>query len=74
MPLRRRYAILVHLTAPGSTIGGGEALLPGVMAGHNGDAAFGLTLFFGHDEEDVYVYENRPAIRTSIAIRAIMGG
>ena len=52
---------LVHLTAPGfDAIGAGEALLPGIMSGHNGDAAFGLTLFFGHDEEDVYVYETRP--------------
>ena len=52
---------LVHLTAPGlDVIGAGEALYPGVMTGHNGAAAFGLTLFFGHDEEDVYVYETRP--------------
>lgn len=51
---------LVHLTAPGlDAIGTGEAIFPGIMIGHNGDAAFGLTLFFGHDEEDVYVYETR---------------
>jgi penicillin amidase len=52
---------MVHLAAPGfDAIGAGEAVLPGIMMGHNGDAAFGLTLFFGDDEEDVYVYETRP--------------
>ena len=52
---------LVHLTAPNfDAIGAGEALYPGIMTGHNGEAAFGLTLFFGHDQEDVYVYEIRP--------------
>jgi penicillin G amidase len=51
---------LVHLTAPGfNAIGTGEAIFPGIVIGHNGDAAFGLTLFFGHDEEDVYVYETQ---------------
>jgi penicillin amidase len=52
---------LVHLTTPGfDVIGAGEAGFPGIMMGHNGDAAFGLTRFFGADEEDVYVYETRP--------------
>jgi len=52
---------LVHLTAPGfDAIGAGEAILPGIMLGHNGHSAFGLTLFFGPDEEDVYVYETKP--------------
>jgi penicillin amidase len=52
---------LVHLTAPGfDAIGAGEATFPGIMIGHNGEIAFGLTLFMGHDEEDVYVYETRP--------------
>jgi penicillin amidase len=52
---------LVHLTAPGfDAIGGGEPILPGIMLGHNGHSAFGLTLFFGPDEEDVYVYETGP--------------
>lgn len=52
---------LVHLTAPGfDAIGAGEALLPGIALGHNGHAAFGITLFFGNDEEDVYIYETRP--------------
>jgi hypothetical protein len=30
------------------------------MMGHNGTIAFGLTLFFGPDEEDLYVYETSP--------------
>jgi penicillin G amidase len=52
---------LVHLTAPGfDAIGTGEPILPGIMVGHNGHSAFGLTLFFGPDEEDVYVYETKP--------------
>ena len=52
---------LVHLTAPGfDAIGTGEPILPGIMIGHNGFCAFGLTLFFGPDEEDVYVYETKP--------------
>ncbi len=53
---------LVHLTAPGfDAIGTGEAVFPGIMIGHNGDAACGLTLFFGPDEEDVYVYQTDPS-------------
>ena len=53
---------LIHLTAPGfDAIGTGEAIFPGIMIGHNGTAAFGLTLFCGHDEEDVYVYETESA-------------
>lgn len=49
---------LVHLSCPEfDGIGAGEPILPGIMAGHNGQIAFGLTLFFGTDEEDVYVYE-----------------
>ncbi|SEQ19442.1 penicillin amidase [Faunimonas pinastri] len=52
---------LVHLTAPGfDAIGAGEPCLPGICIGHNGTAAFGLTLFFGPDQEDVYVYETSP--------------
>ncbi len=51
---------LVHLTAPGlDTIGAGEPCLPGVSIGHNGTAAFGLTIF-PIDQEDVYVYELNP--------------
>lgn len=52
---------LVHLTAPGfDAIGTGEPIFPGIMIGHNGHSAFGLTLFYGPDEEDVYVYETKP--------------
>lgn len=57
---------LVHLTAPGfDAIGGGEPILPGIMLGHNGHSAFGLTLFFGPDEEDVHAYETKPGNPTS---------
>ncbi len=52
---------VVHLSAPEfDGIGAGEPALPGLCIGHNGTAAFGLTLFFGHDQEDVYVYETHP--------------
>lgn len=48
---------LAHLHAPGiNVIGGGEPMLPGVSIGHNGVAAFGLTVFPA-DQEDLYVYE-----------------
>lgn len=51
---------IVHLSAPGlSLIGAGEPAVPGVSLGHNGQAAFGLTIF-GADQEDVYVYETHP--------------
>ena len=52
---------IVHLSCPEfDGIGAGEPILPGIMIGHNGTIAFGLTLFFGPDEEDVYVYETAP--------------
>lgn len=52
---------IVHLTSPGfDGIGAGEPSLPGISMGHNGTAGFGLTLFFGHDQEDVYTYETHP--------------
>jgi penicillin G amidase len=52
---------LVHLSCPEfDAIGAGEPVNPGIMLGHNGNSAFGLTLFFGPDEEDVYVYETAP--------------
>lgn len=52
---------IVHLTCPEfDGIGAGEPSAPGIMAGHNGTIGFGLTLFFGPDEEDVYVYETHP--------------
>jgi penicillin amidase len=53
---------LVHLTAPGlDLIGAVEPNFPGITIGHNGHAAFGLTLFLGPDQEDVYVYDTDPA-------------
>lgn len=52
---------IVHLTAPGfDAIGAVEPIMPGITMGHNGVAAFGLTLFFGHDQEDLYVYDLHP--------------
>src|SRR5262245_30354289 len=52
---------LVHLTAPGlDVIGAGEPSQPGICIGHNGTSAFGLTLFLGPDQEDIYVYELHP--------------
>jgi penicillin amidase len=51
---------LVHLTAPGiDVIGATDPAFPGVAIGHNGRVAFGLTLFLGPDQEDVYVYETK---------------
>ena len=52
---------IVHLSCPEfDGIGAGEPVIPGIMIGHNGTIGFGLTLFFGPDEEDVYVYETAP--------------
>ncbi|MYM56823.1 penicillin acylase family protein [Thalassovita mangrovi] len=52
---------MVHLTAPGlNVIGAGEPSSPGIMAGHNGHAAFSLTIFCA-DQEDVMVYDTDPA-------------
>ncbi|RFU71488.1 penicillin acylase family protein [Peribacillus saganii] len=51
---------MAHLSAPGmNVIGGGEPVLPGISIGHNGTAAFGLTIF-AIDQEDLYVYETNP--------------
>jgi penicillin G amidase len=61
----RAYALpslryVVHLSAPGfDAIGAGEPSVPGISLGHNGDIAFGFTIF-GADQEDVYVYETHP--------------
>jgi len=53
-----RYAI--HLSAPGmDVIGAGEPALPGISIGHNGNIAFGFTVF-SIDQEDLYVYETNP--------------
>ncbi len=50
---------VVHMEAPGvSLIGAGEPAVPGISLGHNGKAAFGLTIF-GTDQEDLYVYETK---------------
>ncbi|MFC3714283.1 penicillin acylase family protein [Sphingoaurantiacus capsulatus] len=47
---------VVHMEAPGlSAIGAGEPALPGISIGHNGQIAFGLTIFAA-DQEDLYVY------------------
>lgn len=47
---------VVHLSMPGlDVIGAGEPMVPGISMGHNGTAAFGLTIF-GADQEDIYVY------------------
>lgn len=52
---------IVHIASPEfNGIGAGEPALPGISIGHNGTSAFGLTLFFGHDQEDVYTYETHP--------------
>ncbi|MFH8486774.1 penicillin acylase family protein [Streptomyces longisporoflavus] len=52
---------LAHLSAPGiDVIGAGEPALPGISIGHNGQVAFGLTIF-PIDQEDLYVYRTNPA-------------
>ncbi|OWJ74335.1 penicillin acylase family protein [Haematobacter genomosp. 1] len=51
---------IVHLTMPGfDAIGAGEAMVPGISMGHNGTAAFGLTIY-GHDQEDLCVHDLHP--------------
>jgi penicillin amidase len=51
---------VAHLRAPGlDVIGAGEPALPGISIGHNGKAAFGLTIF-PIDQEDLYIYETSP--------------
>ncbi|HEY3950663.1 penicillin acylase family protein [Phenylobacterium sp.] len=48
---------IVHLNAPDlDIIGAGEPALPGVSFGHNGQVAWGLTIFY-IDQEDLYVYD-----------------
>ena len=52
---------IAHLSCPTlDVIGAGEPCLPGICIGHNGTASFGLTLFFGPDQEDVQVYALNP--------------
>ncbi|MFC0217766.1 penicillin acylase family protein [Pseudochelatococcus lubricantis] len=51
---------VVHLSMPGfDAIGAGEPAVPGISMGHNGTAAFALTIF-GADQEDVFVYDTHP--------------
>ena len=51
---------IVHLTGPGiDAIGAAEPATPGLHIGHNGRAAFSLTIF-PVDQEDLYVYETHP--------------
>lgn len=51
---------IVHLTGPGiDVIGAGEPALPGICIGHNGHAAFSLTIF-PMDQEDLHTYEINP--------------
>jgi penicillin amidase len=51
---------IVHLVAPGwNVIGATEAPIPGVLIGHNGRIAWGLTIV-GTDQSDVYVEEVNP--------------
>lgn len=52
---------VAHLEAPGlSVIGAGEPALPGISFGHNGNIAWGLTIF-NVDQEDLYVYALVPS-------------
>ena len=54
---------IVHLNAPGwNVIGATEAVLPGVMIGHTGRVAWGLTIV-GTDQSDVYIEDVNPANR-----------
>ncbi len=61
----RAYALpalryVVHLTAPGlDVIGAGEPALPGISIGHNGTAAFALTIA-PFDQEDLFVLDVDP--------------
>lgn len=51
---------IAHISAPEvDAIGAGEPGLPGISIGHNGNTAFGLTIFY-IDQQDLYVYETNP--------------
>ncbi len=59
---------LVGLHAPGlDLIGGGEPMQPGVSIGHNGTAAFGLTIFPA-DQEDFVLIDLRKADEMKITM------
>ena len=52
---------IAHLNAPKlDVVGAGEPALPGISIGHNGQIAFGLTIF-SIDQEDLYTYALNPA-------------
>ena len=60
---------IVHLNAPGwNVIGATEPVLPGVMIGHTGRIAWGLTIV-GTDQSDVYVEEVNPSNRNEVRFR-----
>ena len=51
---------IFHLSCPTlDIVGAGEPSVPGVMIGHNGTLAWGLTIFY-IDQEDLYFYETHP--------------
>jgi penicillin amidase len=48
---------VVHLDAPDlKLIGAGEPALPGIAFGHNGESAWGITIF-AIDQEDLYLHD-----------------
>ncbi len=60
---------IVHLNAPGwNLIGATEPPLPGVLIGHNGRIAWGLTIV-GTDQSDVYVETLNPANPDEVRFR-----
>jgi penicillin amidase len=60
---------IVHLNAPGwNLIGATEPPLPGVLIGHNGRIAWGLTIV-GTDQSDVYVEALNPAHPNEVRFR-----
>ena len=60
---------IVHLNAPGwNVIGATEPVLPGVMIGHTGRVAWGLTIV-GTDQSDVYIEDVNPANRNEVRFR-----
>jgi penicillin G amidase len=64
---------IVHLNAPGwNVIGATEAPLPGVLIGHNGRLAWGLTIV-GTDQSDVYVERVNPANRERSVVPGRVG-
>ena len=79
-----RYIVGLH--APGlDLVGGGEPMQPGVSIGHNGTAAFGLTIFPADQEDLVLLADDieittireaihvrgRPAVETEIELTPV---